>query len=68
VQQLQQNMVFSAKTTHGCGSMQNMPQHMVLCAISSRNMDTSTADARTSTSGFKKKLMRSHRLQRNKLN
>jgi hypothetical protein len=35
VQQLQQNMVFCAKTSYGCGSLQNMSQHMVLCAISS---------------------------------
>jgi hypothetical protein len=30
-------MVFCAKTRHGCGSVQTMPQHMVLCAISSLN-------------------------------
>jgi hypothetical protein len=29
-------MVFCAKTRHGCGSVQTMPQHKVLCAISSQ--------------------------------
>jgi hypothetical protein len=35
VQQLQQNIVFCARISYGCGFLQNMPQHMVLCAISS---------------------------------
>jgi hypothetical protein len=28
-------MVFCAKARHGCGFVQKMPHHMVLCAISS---------------------------------
>jgi hypothetical protein len=37
VQQLQQNMVFCVKISYGCGSLQNISRHMVLCAISSRH-------------------------------
>jgi hypothetical protein len=44
VQQLQQNMVFCAKTSYGCGSLQNMPQHMVLCTISSLGGNSAGGD------------------------
>jgi hypothetical protein len=35
LQQLQENMVFGARNVVTCGFVQNMHQHMVLCAISS---------------------------------